>query len=147
METGNYYMGEKPVNDYNQSDLFDFLVYAGIQHKQGTKETLLDRCPFCETDRQKKSDHFSFNTETGQYHCIKCEAKGNLVTFKREMGFEPFKLKIYTKPDQQKAQSYAKQPETYRQAYEKARGIPAHVLEAYCVGKADLPNLGLHSER
>jgi 5S rRNA maturation endonuclease (ribonuclease M5) len=130
------------MNEYNQNDLFDFLQFAGIEYKRGIDECQLLRCPFCETDRTKKSDHFSFRIDTGQYHCIKCEVKGNLITFKRELGYEPFKLKIYTKPDQEAVKKYAEQPESYHQKYQQARGIPAEILKKYGVGMVDIPALG-----
>jgi 5S rRNA maturation endonuclease (ribonuclease M5)/KaiC/GvpD/RAD55 family RecA-like ATPase len=130
------------VNDYNPSDLYDFLTYAGLLYKAGRDECQLDRCPFCEQDRTKKSDHFSFAIETGQYHCIKCDAKGNLITFKRELGYEPFKLKVYTRPVQDVVKKYAEQPESYYEAYQKTRGIPVEVLKKYGVGKINHPMLG-----
>lgn len=30
--------------------------------------------------------HFNINTETGQYHCFKCNENGNLITLKKHFG-------------------------------------------------------------
>lgn len=128
--------------EYNQFDLFDFLNQIGKRYRQRGKETYLECCPFCEQGRKGISDHFSFRTDTGQFNCVKCNTKGNLITFKRDLGYEPFEYKVYHKPDQEKAKAITKQPETYFEAYKKARGIPEEILKKYCVGKYDDPKLG-----
>ena len=128
--------------EYNQFDLFDFLAQIGQQTRQRGKELYLNNCPFCETNRRDKSDHFSFRIDTGQYNCVKCNSKGNLITFKREMGYEPFEYRVYHKPDQEKAKTLTQQPETYYQAYQRARGIPGKILKKYGVGKINDPKLG-----
>jgi 5S rRNA maturation endonuclease (ribonuclease M5)/KaiC/GvpD/RAD55 family RecA-like ATPase len=131
------------MDDFNKYDLINFLQQEGLQFTDRGKELMLHRCPFCETDRQKKSDHFSFNTAEGVYNCVKCNAAGNFVTFQRELGYDPFKHKIYRKPDQKKAEVYRTQADDYYAAYEKKRGIPAEILKKYGVGKAESPGLGM----
>lgn len=51
-------------------------------------------CPHgdCDTDREhpnRKDFHCSINSETGQYHCVKCGSSGNLTTLKRLLGDNP----------------------------------------------------------
>ena len=48
-------------------------------------------CPHgdCDTNRKhpnRKDFHCSINTQTGQYHCVKCGSKGNLITLKQHFG-------------------------------------------------------------
>lgn len=128
--------------EYNQFDLFDFLRQIGRSYRQRGKETVLDNCPFCEQGRKERSEHFSFRTDTGQFNCVKCNTKGNLITFKRELGYEPFEYKVYHKPDQERVKKYAEQPQTYFSNYQKARGIPEDVLKKYGVGKMIDEKLG-----
>ena len=130
------------LHDFNPYDLLDFLAQANYQHKKIGDELVLDRCPYCEQAREKKSDHFSFNSITGQFFCVKCNAKGNLITFKREQGFDPFEYKVYHKPDQQKVSAFKNQPEEYFQAYKERRGIPESILKKYGVGKFQDLKLG-----
>jgi 5S rRNA maturation endonuclease (ribonuclease M5) len=130
------------MDNYTQFDLFDFLVQIGTRYKQRGKEVMLERCPFCEQGRAKASDHFSFRADTGQYNCIKCNSKGNLITFKRDLGYEPFEYKIYHKSNQEKAKTISEQPETYYTAYKNARGIPEEILKKYGVGKFEDEKLG-----
>jgi 5S rRNA maturation endonuclease (ribonuclease M5) len=119
---------------FNLYDLTDFLTQADFYYKKKGEEIVLDRCPYCEQDRQKKSDHFSFNSVTGQFFCVKCNTKGNLITFKRDQGFEPFEYKVYHKPDQNKVSAYKNQSETYFKSYQEKRGIPTTTLKQYGVG-------------
>jgi 5S rRNA maturation endonuclease (ribonuclease M5) len=128
--------------EYNKFDLLDFLVQANYAYKKRGDELIFNRCPYCEQDRPTNSEHFSFNEDTGQFFCVKCNAKGNLITFKRDQGFEPFTYKVYHKPDQAKVSAYAKQPETYLQAYEKRRGVPVAILQRYGVGLYQDERLG-----
>jgi hypothetical protein len=131
------------VDNYSEHELVETLSELRLEYKAGSgRELTLHRCPFCEPDRTKRSDHFSFNTAEGVYHCVKCSASGNLITFRRNLGLDPFPTKIYRKLDQAKVQVFARQPETYYQAYFRARGIPEPILKKYGVGKAEYSGLG-----
>jgi len=46
------------------------------------KEIILKICPFC----QDKKYHLYFSAELGVFHCKKCDARGNLYTFKKQIG-------------------------------------------------------------
>jgi 5S rRNA maturation endonuclease (ribonuclease M5) len=121
-------------SEFNIYDLTDFLLQANYEYKRKGEEIVFARCPYCEQDRQKHSDHFSFNSQTGQFFCVKCNTKGNLITFKRDQGFEPFKYQVYHKPDQLKVSVYKNQQDSYFQSYQEKRGIPVDVLKKYNVG-------------
>jgi hypothetical protein len=133
------------MGQFTEMDLLDTLRELGIQPKERGKELQLPYCPFCEKDRKKISDHFSFNRETTEYHCVKCSSSGNLLTFRREMGLEqPFTSHLPRRHlDQTQVSSYTKQPEGYYDAYAKARGIPAAILTKYGIGKYQHPTLGV----
>jgi 5S rRNA maturation endonuclease (ribonuclease M5) len=73
---------------------------------------------------------------------VKCNSKGNLITFKRELGYEPFEYKVYHKPNQEKAKNISSQPDQYYAAYKNARGIPEEILKKYGVGKFEDEKLG-----
>lgn len=131
------------MDNYTEFDLLDTLVELGINYREHGKEIVLDNCPFCETGRTKKSDHCSFNRSTGVFNCVKCSESGNLYTFRRKLGLDPWKSKNYVIPDQDRVKAYQKQPETYFKAFKTARGIPECVLKRYGVGKASYGVLGV----
>jgi KaiC/GvpD/RAD55 family RecA-like ATPase len=125
-----------------ESDLLDTLNELHLQYRVKGDELNLDRCPFCEKDRPNKSDHFSFNRGEGVFHCVKCNTSGNLVTFRKEMGIDPWRERGFYRPDQDTVKSYAKQPKEYHQGLSKLRGIPEEILVRYGVGKADRSDIG-----
>lgn len=54
--------------------------------KEGTELKL--KCQFNDCDRDSRADesHLYMDSVTGQYHCKKCNATGNLITFARHRG-------------------------------------------------------------
>jgi replicative DNA helicase/ribosomal protein L37AE/L43A len=58
----------------------DFLRRNGISHKKAGPEIVID-CPEC-----GKEKHCYLNAKTFQWHCKKCDAKGNELTLKRALG-------------------------------------------------------------
>jgi DNA primase len=131
------------MDNFSEMDLYDTLNELGLSYKNSSGSQLqLEKCPFCETDRPKPSDHFAFNRSEGVFNCVKCNHSGNLITFRRDLGLDPFKTKIYRTPDQKKVKTYQEQPPSYFKAYFEARGIPEHVLIKYGVGKAEYGELG-----
>jgi 5S rRNA maturation endonuclease (ribonuclease M5) len=134
------------MNQYlppTEIDLEETLSSLGMKYKTSGKELVLERCPFCERDRNKRSEHFSFNRQTIVYHCVKCSVSGNLITFKREMGLEPFEKKVYRQLEQEKVKAYSDQPIDFFQAMADARGIPADVYKKYEVGLFKDATLGM----
>lgn len=49
---------------------------------------LITKCIFsgCDSHSRGKEGHLYFNLETGQYHCKKCDEKGNMITLKKFFG-------------------------------------------------------------
>lgn len=128
--------------DFNFYDLIDFLKQEAYAYTEKGKEIWLNNCPYCEQGKDKKSNHFSFNKTTGQFFCVKCQVKGNLITFKRDQGYEPFEHKVYRKPDQVRAKTLEKQEPDYYQKYEENRGVPADILKKYGIGMYKDAKLG-----
>lgn len=129
--------------EYSENELFDTLQELSLKYKNKRTEIELHNCPFCEQDRHKRSDHFSFKRETGQFNCVKCGESGNLITFRRKMGIDPFEVpKIYRKPPET-VKKYAEQPPEYYASYEEARGIPPDILKEYSIGKHNHPEIGM----
>lgn len=134
-------MSQSP--EYQEWKLKELLAVLGLEAKDHGKELQLSRCPFCEKDRQKSSTHFSFNRDTGAYNCVKCGAKGNYISFRREMGVDPFPVREYRKIDQTKAKQLTENlPTDYRKSYEANRKIPESVLAIYGVGFCNHEKLG-----
>ena len=123
------------MQDYDIFALKDVLQELNLTYKpvRGGREIQLEKCPFCENDRHKSSDHFSFRSDTGQFKCIKCNEQGNLITFKRLMGLDPYK-KGYRKLDQKIVSQYSKQPQEYYDKFSMNRGISQETLKKYGVG-------------
>ena len=48
----------------------------------------LGRCPYADC-RDKKTRKFYVNAGSGQFHCKRCDAKGNAVTFAKHFGDDP----------------------------------------------------------
>lgn len=132
-------MFENPFKEY---DLCEFLNKIGMKYHVRGSELQLNNCTFCEPNG-KKSEHLSFNRQTLQYKCLHCDASGNLITFMRENGHEPFSTKkVYKKPEKEKIEKYQDQPDTYFQSYALARGLQADVIKKYGVGMANHVSLG-----
>ncbi len=65
----------------------EYLTRKNITFRESGKE-LTTRCVFndCDKDSVGAEAHLYFSTETGQYDCKKCGAKGNLITFAKHFG-------------------------------------------------------------
>jgi len=65
----------------------EYLARKNIAFRESGKE-LTTNCVFndCDKDSMGTEAHLYFSTETGQYDCKKCGAKGNLVTFAKHFG-------------------------------------------------------------
>lgn len=128
---------------YNQYDLTDTLSELNLTYKSVRNEYQLEGCPFCESGRGKKSDHFSFSKDTGQFKCLKCEEIGNLITFRRHMGLDPFKKETFKLPDQSRVSKLREQPKQYYEQYSATRSVSMETLEKYGVGKYRDEKLGM----
>ena len=142
------------------SEIEEYLISKGIDYIERRGE-LLVKCIFggCDEDSRREEYHLSFNAGTGQYHCFKCEAIGNLITLKKHFGdfvehskkqaTEPTKKENGDKPkpkapgNDRRCATVAKEakkrheqllPETRR--YLNDRGISDVMIDAYCLGQA-----------
>lgn len=77
-------------------------------------------------DRESEKYHCSINTNTGQFHCFKCDIKGNLITLKKLLGINSierrnFMSKNITRVESQKmlSQSENKLMKQATKAHEK----------------------------
>jgi hypothetical protein len=64
-----------------------YLTEKGITFHVGNEE-LITRCIFsdCDANHKNKDGHLYFSKVTSQYHCKKCDSKGNLKTLKKFFG-------------------------------------------------------------
>lgn len=64
-----------------------YLNTKGLHFKKHGSE-LITKCIFsnCDEDSRSNEAHLYINIDTGQYHCKKCNARGNLITLKRHFG-------------------------------------------------------------
>jgi hypothetical protein len=65
----------------------EYLTRKGIPFKEQGEE-LITHCLFnnCDNDSRDGEAHLYFDTETGQYNCKKCGAKGNIITLAEHLG-------------------------------------------------------------
>jgi len=65
----------------------EYLSEKNINFREANGE-LITHCIFngCDADSRGNEAHLYIHTETGQYHCKKCDAKGNLTMLARHLG-------------------------------------------------------------
>lgn len=65
----------------------EYLNRKRVEFRESGKE-LITRCVFndCDSDSRGREAHLYFDAETGQYHCKKCDAQGNLFTLAKHFG-------------------------------------------------------------
>ena len=92
----------------NEITIKDYLNRKSVEFKEANNE-LITACLFndCDKDSGNNERHLYFNAETGQYHCKKCGASGNLVTLIKHFGddIKPAQIKTQvkiTKPQNKK---------------------------------------------
>lgn len=123
-----------------------YIQNKGLGYKKinGGKE-IATTCPFndCDDDRRNNEEyHFNINTETGQYHCFKCNEKGNLITLKKHFG--DLQKKSATQPVRNKNRMpttmskvaevcHNSLPTEYRK-YFRNRGITDENIDKYKLG-------------
>jgi hypothetical protein len=71
----------------NEITIKEYLTKKGIDFKEANGE-LITACLFngCDDDSRGEERHLYFDAETGQHHCKKCGASGNLVTLIKHFG-------------------------------------------------------------
>ena len=65
----------------------NYLESKSIEYKERGNELMFPCLNGCDDDdTETEKYHCSVNSKTGQWHCFKCEAKGNLPTLKKAFG-------------------------------------------------------------
>lgn len=77
----------KIFNDPEPGEVLTLIETAGLEHKERGNEIMFP-CPNgCDDDdRESEKYHCSINSDTGQFHCFKCEIKGILITLRQLLG-------------------------------------------------------------
>ena len=101
------------------------------------KEIILKVCPFC----QDKKFHLYFSAELGVFHCKKCDMRGNLYTFKKQLGDISIKSLKDLIPEKevdftQKAITYSEQlpPKVIEEYLKAKRHLTEEIIKEYKIG-------------
>src|SRR3989344_4183697 len=123
------------------SDIEKYLDDKAIKFIRITNEEIIVKCFFsnCDSDSRENEAHLYFSRKTGQYHCKKCDAKGNILTLKKHFN-HPFTPKE-EKPKVNKRTLTPLLVEKYHKAltpeiinYLNKRGITDDRISQYKVG-------------
>ncbi len=78
------------MNEYQDpapGEVQKYLESKGLEFKKRNDELMFPCFNGCDADdAELEKFHCSIHTVTGQWHCFKCEAKGNLATLKQQLG-------------------------------------------------------------
>ena len=144
----------------------EFLSDWGIVYLDKKKE-LQALCIFgsCDSDKSDpKEGHLYLSSSTGQYHCKKCGAKGNLVTLAKHLDIDVATLykkvgKLKSKSKKTKKEPKEEKPKVFEddltnEAYEchkdltkvhrqyfRDRGLSDETIDAYMLGEAEVDSL------
>jgi hypothetical protein len=119
-------------------DIKNYLDSKGVAYRVSGAE-LITKCMFgpCDNDSKGSEAHLYFNSETSQYECKKCGAKGNLTTLKKYLGdITPQSQPLYRSPrfsDTLVERCHQNLPARIRE-YLIGRGIKNDVINAYKLG-------------
>lgn len=131
----------KPIN----INIKEYLDQKGIKYRENGQE-LIAHCVFGDCDKNSRNGeaHLYFNSQTGQYDCKKCGAKGNLITLAEHFGDDINKISLNpanSKEHQKSSNFDSRLVETCHSAlpidirqYLNARGIPDAIIKAYKLG-------------
>lgn len=72
---------------FNREDARRFARERGIRAKVVGNELRFDKCPYCQSSKDK--DTFAINLDTGMFKCMRssCGARGNMITLHKDFGF------------------------------------------------------------
>ena len=112
----------------------EYLIQKNIPFREVGGE-LITKCLFGPCDGDSKGDeaHLYFNTETGQYDCKKCGAKGNILTLAKHLGDTDDRPKRAKFNTDLVDKCHAAMPEHIRK-YLNARGISNTIIDQYKLG-------------
>jgi 5S rRNA maturation endonuclease (ribonuclease M5) len=128
----------------NNISIKDYLVIKGIEFIVSGNE-LIAKCFFsnCDSDSRPNERHLYFNSETSQYECKKCGAKGNIITLQKYFS-DPVMNDFFSDEPKQKRSKKIISPEEVEK-YHKAipenilhylyrRGLSPEIVEKYKLG-------------
>ena len=107
---------------------------------------LITHCLFsgCDDDSTGNEAHLSFNAKTGQYHCYKCGATGNIITLARHLDGDPRAVivrepkprlgRTREKIDEKLVEEYHKAMPVRIRKYLNGRGISDGVIDNHKLG-------------
>jgi hypothetical protein len=113
----------------------EYLDTKNITYIERNNE-LITHCIFndCDKDSRINEAHLYFSSETGQYHCKKCDEKGNLITLKKHFSDTIKKQKRNKSFSTELVhQCHNQLPERIR-TYLNERGINDDIIAAYKLG-------------
>ncbi|HRR39323.1 MAG TPA: toprim domain-containing protein [Candidatus Paceibacterota bacterium] len=106
----------------------EYLTRKGIPFKEQGGE-LITHCLFnnCDNDSRDGEAHLYFDTETGQYNCKKCGAKGNIITLAEYLGDNINDIVLNPQKSRENIQKYPKFDASLVEICHQA--IPAHIRQ------------------
>lgn len=114
----------------------EYLDSKGIEHREH-KGQLEVRCLFngCDDDSRPNERHLFFDKETGQYHCFKCNEKGNLKTLTRYYRDDLQKRRVgESSIDEIAKQCHKALPGKYREYLRTERGLEDFYIDEFQLG-------------
>ncbi|MDO8589971.1 MAG: AAA family ATPase [bacterium] len=99
------YMKNNAINEYLA--VREYLSNKNIPFREVNGE-LITHCIFGDCDRDSKGNeaHLYIASETGLYHCKKCDAKGNFTMFARHLGDGIYHRPAMEKQDSQRSEKH-----------------------------------------
>lgn len=116
----------------------EYLTSKGVPFRESGKE-LVAKCVFsdCDNDSKGNEAHLYFNSETGQYDCKKCGARGNLLTLAKHLGDVPEPKEKTSKKSAFNTELVEKCHQDlppHIRKYLNARGLTDAIIDAYKLG-------------
>lgn len=73
--------------DPKPGEVLEYMQQTGLEYKEKGDEIMFPCLEGCDDDdRESEKYHCSINTTTGQFHCFRCQASGNLITLRQKLG-------------------------------------------------------------
>jgi 5S rRNA maturation endonuclease (ribonuclease M5) len=122
-----------------QQNLRDYLASKGVKIIKENGNEVAIHCLFsnCDADSTGTEAHLYISAETGEYHCKKCGASGNLITLKRHFGDSMAVVKVSRFSPNLIEKFHAAIPDGIRR-YLNGRGITDAIISSYRLGYASL---------
>lgn len=99
-------------NNFSGTEVRDYLANIGVRIVKEIGNEIIVRCVFssCDDDSRGSEAHLYFSAKTGQYHCKKCDSRGNLITLAKELGFNEAKMvqEIFNEAENEQKQNKTK---------------------------------------